>query len=263
MTPPLRPRPVPPTDLVIVSLAERPDLTDKIWEFDGLWPVFMQQDPLADLFYSRATTTYAAHTLLAYVAGDLDHPVARSCSVPFAMGESIGRPALPDDGWDGVIRWAWLDQLAGREPTHVSALEVAIRPDLRGTGLASVMLEAKRQNAIQLGFGDLFAPVRPSLKTAEPHTPMQEYAARVRADGLPEDPWLRLHVRAGGTIEKVCPRAMTISGTLTEWRTWTGLPFDTTGDVEVPFALNPVHASLEHDHAVYVEPGVWVHHPLG
>lgn len=53
---------------------------------------------------------------------------------------------------------------------------------------------------------------------------------------------------------------MTISGTLAEWREWTGLPFDHTGDVLVPFALNPVHCDVAHDHAVYVEPGVWVHH---
>jgi GNAT superfamily N-acetyltransferase len=250
-------------DLLIASLAERPDLVDKVWDFAGLWPTFMQQDPLSDLFYSRVTTVYAAYTLLAFAADDLDHPVARSCSVPFALGEELGRAALPDDGWDGVIRWAWLDEQAGREPTHLSALEVAIRPDLRGTGLASVMLEAKRRNAIRLGFKDLFAPVRPSLKTAEPQVSMAEYAARTRDDGLPQDPWLRLHVRAGATIVKVCPRAMTISGTLSEWRSWTGLPFDTTGDVEVPFALNPVHCSVEHDHAVYVEPGVWVHHRLG
>ena len=249
-------------DLIIASLAERPDFADKVWDFDGLWPVFMQQDPVSDLFYSRATTTYAAFTLLAFDADDLSHPVARSCSVPFAMGEEVGRAGLPGDGWDGVVRWAWVDEQMGRPPTHVSALEVAIRPELRGRGLASVMLEAKRQNAIRLGFGDLYAPVRPSLKTAEPHVPMHEYAARVREDGLPQDPWLRLHVRAGGTIEKVCPCAMTISGTLAEWRSWTGLPFDVSGDVAVPFALNPVHASLDHDHAVYVEPGVWVHHRL-
>lgn len=144
----------------------------------------------------------------------------------------------------------------------MSALKVAIRPDLRGTGLASVMLEAKRQNAIRLGFHDLFAPMRPSRKTFEPLVPMGSYAARVRGDGLPEDPWLRLHARVGGTIEGLCPRAMTISGTLAQWRSWTGLPFDETGDVEVPFALNPVHVSVEHDHAVYVEPGVWVHHRM-
>ena len=33
----------------------------------------------------------------------------------------------------------------------------------------------------------------------------------------------------GAEVVKVCPRAMTISGTLEEWRGWTGLPFDTSG----------------------------------
>jgi GNAT superfamily N-acetyltransferase len=251
-------------DLVIASLADRPDLADRFYDFDDLWPTFLQQDPVGSLFYARATTTYAAYSLLALDADDPEgRPVARSSSVPFAMGEDLGRGRLPDDGWDGVIRWAWLDEVHGRTPTHVSALEVAIRPDLRGSGLASVLLDAKRHNLERLGFTELVAPVRPSGKHLEPRTPMTEYAARTRDDGLPVDPWLRLHVRIGAEVVGVCPRAMTVSGTLGEWREWTGLPFDTTGDVEVPLALNPVHCSVEHDHAVYVEPGVWVRHRLG
>ncbi|WP_404348295.1 N-acetyltransferase [Phycicoccus jejuensis] len=249
-------------DLVVVNLAERPDMAHHLWDPALDWPRFLQQDPVGDLFFPRAGTTFAAHTLLAFDADHLDRPVARSCSVPFAFGGDTGRDELPDDGWDGVIRWAWLDEVAGRRPTHVSALEVTIRPDLRGTGLASVLLEHKRANAAGLGYRDLVAPVRPSRKADEPHTPMTEYASRLRADGLPTDPWLRLHVRAGGTIRTVCPRAMTISGSLAEWRSWTGEPFDASGEVVVPFALNPVHVSLEHDHAVYVEPAVWVHHSL-
>jgi hypothetical protein len=47
-----------------------------------------------------------------------------------------------------------------------------------------------------------------------------------------------------------------------KWRTWTGLPFDKTGPSIVPGALSPVHVSLEQDHAVYVEPNLWVHHRL-
>ncbi|KGN40591.1 hypothetical protein [Knoellia aerolata] len=249
-------------DLVVASLTDRPDLAGLLRDFDDTWPEFMRHDPMGDLYYSRATTTYAAWTLVAWDAADPGRLVAKSHSVPFAMGDAVGRPRLPDDGWDGVIRWAWLDELSGRSPTHVSGLEVAIRSDLQGTGLASVMLEAKRQNAARLGFSDLVAPVRPNGKHRRPRLPMSDYLAGLRDDGLPEDPWLRLHVRVGATIEGVCPRAMTISGTLAEWRSWTGLPFDETGDVEVPFALNPVHVSVEHDHAVYVEPGVWVHHRI-
>lgn len=189
--------------------------------------------------------------------------VARAFTIPFAFGPSVGREALPDAGWDGVIDWGMRDHAAGVQPTLVSALEIAIRPDRRGTGLAAVMLAAMRSTLAELGYDELVAPVRASGKPAEPHTPMTSYASRRRPDGLPADPWLRVHVRAGGEVVGVCPRAMTISGSLAEWREWTGLPFDTTGDVVVPEALVPVHVSVEHDHAVYVEPGVWIRHRLG
>ncbi|WP_218007070.1 hypothetical protein [Microtetraspora fusca] len=54
-----------------------------------------------------------------------------------------------------------------------------------------------------------------------------------------------------------------MTDSLAQWRHWTGQPFDTDGPVVVPGALVPVHCSLAHDHAAYVEPNVWVHHPLG
>ena len=92
---------------------------------------------------------------------------------------------------------------------------------------------------------------------------MASYALRVRADGLPVDPWLRVHMRGGGRIRNVAPMSMTIPGTLAQWRDWTGMAFDTSGPIQVPGALVPVMCAAEHDVAVYVEPNVWVHHPLG
>ena len=55
---------------------------------------------------------------------------------------------------------------------------------------------------------------------------------------------------------------MTISGTVAQWRLWTGLPLTESGTVVVAGALTPLHVAVEHDHAVYVEPNVWVHHHL-
>jgi hypothetical protein len=60
----------------------------------------------------------------------------------------------------------------------------------------------------------------------------------------------------------VVPNSTTIAGSLADWRTWTGLPFDASGPVRVPGALVPVHCDVDQDVAVYVEPNVWVHHPL-
>ncbi|WP_129666022.1 N-acetyltransferase [Phytoactinopolyspora endophytica] len=248
-------------DLVIDPLDKRPDLAPMVWQLSYVWPTYMTQDPVSHFYFTTVERDHPEHVLVAYEAARPDVPVARAFTVPFEFG-TAQRSSLPDDGWDAVIRWGALDLSLGRTPTHVSALEIAIRPERRGEGLAAVLLAAMRDNVQRLGFTELFAPVRPTGKANELHTPMSEYAFRTRDDGLPADPWLRVHVRAGGEIVRVCPRAMVISGSLVEWREWTGLPFDRTGDVEVPGALVPIHCSVEHDHAVYVEPGVWVRHRL-
>lgn len=91
---------------------------------------------------------------------------------------------------------------------------------------------------------------------------MSEYATRTGADGLPHDPWLRVHARMGGEIIRVCPASMTIAGAVADWRAWTGLPLDEDGPVEVPGALSPIWVDRSGDRAVYVEPNVWVRHRL-
>ncbi|MFI6293291.1 N-acetyltransferase [Nonomuraea sp. NPDC050790] len=244
--------------LRITTLAERPEFAESLWDMDTAWPEFMLNDPIADLFYAVATSHYADYVLVADDPAEPGRLAARACMIPFTARDGD----LPDDGWDAVIRRGWLAREGGRTPDAVSALEITIRKDLLGGGLSAHMVAAMRARAARLGFAELVAPVRPSQKHLEPHTPTSEYAFRTRGDGLPYDAWLRVHVRAGGRVEKVAQRSMTISGTLGEWRGWTGLPFDVDGAVEVPGALVPVHVDVTHDHAVYVEPNIWVRHPL-
>ncbi len=241
--------------LTISVLADRPDLVDAVWAMPNPWPEFMRHDPIGGLYYANVETRFAEYALVAHDDGEV---VACAYSVPFLLG---GGP-LPDNGWDFVIRTSLLTSLAGDEPDAVSAVEIVVRHDRQGTGLSHRMLEAMRDNAARHGFRELVAPVRPNGRT-DVHEPMSAYAARVREDGLPVDPWLRVHVRAGGRIEKVAPRSMVVPGTLEEWREWTGLPFDRTGPVLVPRALVPVHCDVENGVATYVEPNVWVVHRTG
>lgn len=249
-------------DLVVSTLAERPEAEPLLWELSHLWPAFIQHDPVGDLYYDEAPTRYPEFVLLAWDRADPDRLLARGFSVPFAFRGETGRDVLPDRGWDQVIQWAYADRLAGRTATHVSALEILIAEDARGTGLSGVMLDHMRENAAALGYGELVAPVRPNGKAADPHTPMSQYLTRTRSDGLPEDPWLRVHVRAGGEVVRVAPASMTVSGSLAQWRDWTGLPFDTAGEVVVPGGLLPVRCEPGHDRALYSEPNVWVRHRL-
>ncbi|MFD7706008.1 N-acetyltransferase [Streptomyces sp. NPDC059785] len=242
----------------ITSLAERPSLTDRVYEIQHAWPDFLAHDVIGSALLGRAGVVeyFPEHCV---VATDGDRVVARGLSVPFDAARD-GREELPDQGWDRVLAWAFEDRREGRTGTTVSALEITVDTGHLGRGLSSRMLDALRETAARQGHDTLLAPVRPTAKHLEPRVPMAEYARRGRDDGLPADPWLRVHVRAGGTVEKVAPASMTVSGSLAQWRRWTGLPFDRDGDVEVPGALVPVHCSLAHDRAVYVEPNVWVRH---
>ena len=231
-------------------MAERPDLTGELWGFGDGWPAFMLEDTVAGLMGPLAGRYPQLQLLLL----DGDRCIGKAHAVPVAWDGA--EASLPDRGWDEML----IRGAREAAPTAVSALEITVRPDVRGKGLSAVLLEALRGAVRRFGVADLLAPVRPSLKSSEPFTPIAEYAARVREDGLPWDPWLRVHVRAGGHIVRVCPLSMMIAGTLAQWRAWTGLPFDADGDLAVPGALVPVAVSQARGQAVYVEPNVWVRH---
>ncbi|WP_461010014.1 N-acetyltransferase [Streptomyces capparidis] len=243
----------------ITTAAERPHLLPRLYDFADSWPVFMEQDPVANALCWRAAGDFPEHCV---IATDGERVIARGLAVPF-NAELDGREETPDQGWDRVLVWAYSDRHHRRPTTVASALEITIDVAYTGRGLSHLMLAAMRDAAARQGHGSLLAPVRPNAKHLRPRLPMADYIRETREDGLPTDPWLRVHVRAGGTVEKVAPASMTIAGSLAQWRGWTGLPFDRDGEVEVPGALSPVHCDTAHDRAVYVEPNVWVRHRTG
>lgn len=245
-------------ELTVATAAERPELTPLLDDFPDAWPEFMLWDPAGSLYYRLAAEHYPEFVLIAVDTGDPRRAVAKAYSVPLAWTADT----LPRGGWDQVVLRAAGDRISGRVPTMVSALEITVQREHRGKGLSAIMLDHLRGNAARLGFDTLVAPVRPSGKHEHPDLSIDDYVAMKRSDGLPADPWLRVHVRAGGVIESIAYRSMAIPGTLDEWRSWTGLRFDTSGPVHVPQGLVPVHCDVANNHAVYVEPNVWLRHRL-
>ncbi|WP_243083645.1 N-acetyltransferase [Streptomyces sp. 891-h] len=242
----------------ITPLAERPELTGRLYEIDEDWPAFIAHDLAASALLHRVPEDFPHYCV---VATEGARVIARGFSVPFDAREP-GREEAPDQGWDRVLTWAHTDRRLGRPGTVASALEITVDRAHLGRGLSYRMLEAMRAAVRGQGHRTLLAPVRPTAKHLRPGLPMADYIRELRPDGLPADPWLRVHIRAGGTVEKVAPASMTVSASLDQWREWTGLPFDRAGDVRVPGALVPVHCDPAHGRAVYVEPNVWVRHRL-
>lgn len=148
------------------------------------------------------------------------------------------------------------------EPNLLCDLQIVVNKAQMGRGISSLILKELILTGKKEGFKKLVIPVRPSMKSTYPLMEIDEYIKWFRDDVLPFDPWLRVHVRAGGTIVKPCHKAMTIGGTFAQWEEWTGMKFKDSGEYVVPGALNPVRASKEHDRIKYIEPNVWVLHSL-
>lgn len=242
----------------VETLATRPDLLRPALALGDIGAEFMRHDQIATL--TRAVRLAARWPEYFLVVLDDGVPVARAVAIPMTF-PAPDRLELPDHGWDGVILWAVEDALDNHAPTTLAALDVQVAHDRRRQGIAEHALTALRTCAKTNGLERLVVPVRPTGKQRLPHLSMTDYLAARGPDGLPGDPWLRTHERLGARFVKVAPFAMTITGSLRDWETWTGVRLR-NGQNVVEGGLVPVLASVEQDLGVYVEPNVWLEHPL-
>ncbi|MDQ3403351.1 MAG: Long-chain-fatty-acid--CoA ligase [Actinomycetota bacterium] len=242
----------------VVDLASRPDLLGAALNLGDVGGHFLYQGASGTVITPERLLEHWAGYFLIGVENDV--PVARAISLPLAF-PTEDRADLPDRGWDQAIQWAGLDIMEGRTPTALFAVEVVVAAHLRGTGLSGQMLRALKTRATEDDLSRLIVAVRPIDKEDEPDVPMTEYAPRRRGDGLLADRWMRTHERLGARMIQICPLAVTITGSLTDWHDWTGVTL-ADGENRVPGGIAPVYASVKHDYGVYVEANVWFEHPL-
>jgi GNAT superfamily N-acetyltransferase len=239
-----------------VTARERPEIRALSTEVaSAVWPRFMLHDPIADRLWHHL---YEAWPDYQFAVLDEDRVVALGNSVPLRWDQAWAE--LPEEGWDWVFTKAVDDLRAGCAPDLVSALQIMVLPEHQGGGLSEKAVRAMKRIAAQHGCADLIVPLRPTRKCEFPLEEMEQYVARRDDKGLPFDPWLRVHVRLGAEIVKICHRSMEIRGTIEEWTNWTGRTFLESGRHVVPGALAPVDVNVEANLAVYVEPNVWLRH---
>jgi GNAT superfamily N-acetyltransferase len=223
----------------------------------SVWPEFMLHDPVANRNWGRLRDDWPAFQLVM-----LDGAGAVAAAAQAAPLHWDGTDAGLPEGWDEQFDRSAAGLVTGHVPNTLGAIQICVAPARRGEGLSSVMIEAMREVALEAGFDAVIACVRPTEKARYPLLPIETYAAWRRDDGLPFDPWLRVHARAGARIVRASPRSMTIAGTIAEWQEWTGMRFPASGPYVVEGALAPVEIDVEADRGVYLDPNVWMVHGL-
>ena len=221
----------------------------------NLWPEFMMHDPVANKYWSSLFELFP-ELQISLVLDDKIIGIA-NC-IPFYWDKTIGE--LPDKGWDWVLEKSIEDYENSIKPNALCGLQIAVKKEFQGKGLSAIIVNELRRIARINSFLLLTIPVRPSLKSKYPVTSIDEYITWKRENGLPFDPWLRVHVKTGGKIIKPCHKAMYITGSIKEWEEWTGLTFLQSGKYIVEGALNPIMINKDKNLGEYVEPNVWVVH---
>jgi len=246
--------------LKIVRGSEISDFNAWVWEFNRKnWPEFMFKDPVAAACWLALEQQFSDYQF-ALTDKSTSAIVAQVNSLPLAWDSPLDE--LPETGWDWALQQGVSDRKSGKPSMIQCALQIAIGPEYRGQGISAYALQVMKQIGREKGLTCLVAPVRPNRKADYPAMPIVEYVRWTIEDGLPFDPWLRVHVRAGGEIIKVCRQSLTISGSVREWEEWSGMSFPVSGSYEVPGALTPVTIDREIDSGLYIEPNVWVRHSL-
>jgi hypothetical protein len=243
----------------MVSLAERPDLIDPSDRFNGAaWPTFMLESPVANGLFGRCFRDWPQ---LQFVLLDGDGNIAAtSNAMPLLWdGTDDGLPA----GWEDQVIRSVADFDAGRPPNTLGAMQIVTDPRARVSRLSGTMVGAMRAFARGAGYRAVIACVRPTLKPSYPLTPIARYARWRRNDGLPFDPWIRLHARLGGRIVRASPESMTMRGTVADWERWTGLTLPESGSYVIPGGTGPLEVDRERDEGVYHDQNVWMVHDLG
>jgi GNAT superfamily N-acetyltransferase len=236
----MRSRPRPPEQLTAL--------------FAGRWPVWIDADAVATRHLPRVREAFGDLEVALLVDDVL---VAAAWGVPVVWNGTVAD--LPRGYSDALVR-AVADLDAHSEVDTLVVCAAQVRPDRTGTGLASDVLTALCEAGRSRGLHQVIAPLRPTGKHRHPSTPIGEYTAWARPDGLSLDPWLRTHQRMGAHVLATTEVSQAFTGTVQQWRAWTGESLLVSGAHVVPDALAPLHVDLDADLATLVEPGVWVRH---
>lgn len=241
----------------VFTLAQKPELRDAIDRLSAeSWPRF--------LLHGNATRWHLLFELFPeyqlLFCDPEDGLVAVGHTVPLVWDGSLSD--LPGT-IDGILIRAEEAVLDGGTSNALSALAAMVSEGHRGHGLSGIVVEEMRALARRCCCESLIAPIRPTWKSRYPLAPFERYIDWKRPDGLPFDPWIRVHHRLGAVPLGIAPNTLSVEGSIADWEEWTGMVFPDTGPYVVPEALRPVSIDRKRNEGRYEDPNLWMLHALG
>lgn len=224
----------------------------------NVWPAYILADKVNLEYWETIYNIFADYQFFML---DGDCVVGNGNCIPLHLTEDELNN-LPDGGWDWALEKAVKDHEKGLVPNTLCALQIGLNKDYQGKGISKELIIYMKQIALHMQMNSFILPIRPNLKTNFPLIPMEEYIKWGNKEGLPYDAWIRTHVKGGATIVKICKQSMYVEGTIDEWKQWTGINFQSSGQYLLPQLLNPITIDLTSNIGTYTEPNVWMQYDL-
>jgi GNAT superfamily N-acetyltransferase len=224
-----------------------------------VWPEFMLHDRVANENWHELFDRFIDYQLALY---DTENHRVAGMANSFPLRWDGALENLPESGWDWAFEEAVKNHREGRTPNFHCAIQIVLRHAYQRQGLSQPMVDAVRSVTKSKRLPALIIPLRPSEKPRYPLMSLDDYITWKTEEDEAFDPWLRVHVRAGARVIKVCHESKTIRGTRADWEAWTGMKFPQSGQYIISGALNPIEMDAENDEGIYIEPNVWIVHEI-
>lgn len=254
--------------------------SDEVMSFiRSIWPRYLTEEsdisilvPYEAVVYDRY---YSERYFLWGIRRQSDRQLVACLSCASIDLEGLGR-SLDQQGW----QWAKQNSILSDSVNSLSLLSATVSTEERANGLAKWMIESAKDLAKSLGFKQVVAPARPSLKHRYPEITMQDYLlmsgikfnslddelSYLGKDGtkskIPVDPWLALHLDLGAKILNICENSIEVVSSIGWWEKVLATSFKRLNEINIDTGLAPLKIDWNKKIAIYQEPNVWLEYQL-
>lgn len=238
--------------ITFVTYSARPDLISdaKRIEIDA-YPAFLNYESAFIKHWDTLDQDYPDYQLIG-----LDNHTGEIIGVAYTAPIKFhgNLENLPAEGWN------WVMSNFKRDASYHAGLSIVINKNFQGLGYAKYFIQAIKELGENKQHAFTIIPVRPTFKKYYPLISMNDYIKWQNKKGDIYDPWLRLHLKQGGKIIKICSHSMQVEMSVASWQEYMNVEIIGSGSYVIEGGLTTVEIDIDNDIGVYFEPNVWMLH---